>query len=77
MDPRRPTVDAMTGLIMEADRTDLMNVDEPTEVGVDVIVSTGLEFLTAAEPIKGPMVVELELEPIVRRFIKVLPEAEP
>ena len=57
----RTDVKAHVGLTIDDERSDRMNVDEPAAVGPDIIDSTGLEFVTAAEPIIGP--IELELEP--------------
>jgi hypothetical protein len=41
--------------------TDRMNVDEPTGVGLDDIVSSA-ELFTAADPIRGPIVATLALD---------------
>jgi hypothetical protein len=50
--------------MVDDERTDRMNVDEPTEVGPDDIVSIIVELFTAADPIRGPIVITLELDPI-------------
>jgi hypothetical protein len=44
--------------MIEDEPTERINVDEPTAVGVDVIVSTALALVTAAVPISGPIAVE-------------------
>ncbi len=51
-----------------------MNIEEPTAVGRDDIVSIAVELITAADPISGPIEVILELDPT--RLTDALPEAD-
>jgi hypothetical protein len=50
-----PDVEAIAGEIRHDDRIERMKVEDPGVGGADVIDSTGLEFITAAVPINGPM----------------------
>ncbi len=57
--------------MVDGELGDRMNIDEPMAVGADDIVSTKLELCTAADPIAGPIVLTLELDPT--RLAEVLP----
>lgn len=51
-------VELSVGDTSDDDRIERMNVEDPGASGADVIDSTGLEFITAAVPINGPMEAE-------------------
>ncbi len=57
------------------ERNDRMNVDDPADVGLVDIVSIVLAWFTAAEPMRGP--IDVELEPVCTAGIwlaEALPE---
>lgn len=47
--------------MIDEEPTVRMNAEEPEDAGIEAIVSTALAFVTAAEPISGPMAVDVEL----------------